>query len=30
MWAGEAKALLQAFGLSIGSCGLANVLASAG
>ena len=25
-WAGKAKALLRAFGLSVGSCGLANVL----
>ncbi|PWD97601.1 hypothetical protein DDZ16_19875 [Marinilabilia rubra] len=25
-WAGKAKALLPAFGLSVGPCGLANVL----
>ena len=28
-WAGMAEALLQAFGLSFGSCGLANVLTTA-
>ncbi|MBU1369101.1 MAG: hypothetical protein KJ754_14885, partial [Bacteroidetes bacterium] len=29
-WAGKAEALLQAFGLSVGSCGLANVLTPVG
>jgi len=29
-WAGKAEALLQAFGMSVGSCGLANVLMSMG
>jgi len=30
MWAGEAEALLQAFGLSVGLWGLANVLTTLG